>query len=224
MKKVLLQLDTDRHPSVFDRVVALDAGADEVMGYGGVQPADVAGLVHGLFFTRSPADLRHSAVWVGGSDATAAEALVEAARKACFGPFRVSVMMDANGCNTTAAAAVTRLGSAGPLEGRRAVVLAGTGPVGLRGALLLAREKAHVVLTSRSGQRAREAAGRLKAQHGVEVEPGDKGAQRDGKQAWGALAIGSLKMKIHRACIERLFSANDAMLDADAIYAVGRAL
>ena len=96
------------------------------MGYGSVQPADVAGLVHGLLFTRSPADLRHSAVWVGGSDATAAEALAEAVRKACFGPFKVSVMMDANGCNTTAAAAVTRLGGAVPLEGRRAVVLAGT--------------------------------------------------------------------------------------------------
>ena len=36
MKKLLLHLDTSPAPSVFDRVVAYDAGADEVLSYGGV--------------------------------------------------------------------------------------------------------------------------------------------------------------------------------------------
>ena len=31
MKKLLLQLDSSRHASVFDQVVAYDAGADEIM-------------------------------------------------------------------------------------------------------------------------------------------------------------------------------------------------
>jgi len=31
VKKLLLQLDSSPHPSVFDRVVAFDGGADEVM-------------------------------------------------------------------------------------------------------------------------------------------------------------------------------------------------
>ena len=43
----------------------------------------------------------------------AAERLLAAARKAFFGPFRVSVMLDPNGCNTTAAAAVVKLVRAG---------------------------------------------------------------------------------------------------------------
>src|SRR5262249_53776744 len=106
MKKLLLQLDTDRNPSSVDRIVAYDAGADEVLSYGGVAPTDVAPLVHGAIFTRGPADLRHTAVWVGGADVSAAEGLFTAVQKTFFGPFRVSAMMDANGCNTTAAAAV----------------------------------------------------------------------------------------------------------------------
>ncbi|MGH7359894.1 MAG: NAD(P)-dependent methylenetetrahydromethanopterin dehydrogenase, partial [Candidatus Rokuibacteriota bacterium] len=132
MKKLLLQLDSDRHPSVFDRIVALDAGADHVLSYGGVTPADVTALIHGAIFTRGPAELRNTAVWVGGADVVSAEALAEAVQKAFFGPFRVSVIMDANGCNTTAAAAVARLASVVTLAGRRAVVLGGTGPVGIR--------------------------------------------------------------------------------------------
>src|SRR4030095_7747674 len=38
VRKLLLQLDTSQHASAFDRIVALDAGADEVMSYGGVTP------------------------------------------------------------------------------------------------------------------------------------------------------------------------------------------
>ena len=36
MKKLLLQLDSSRLPSVFDQVVAYDAGADAIMSYGNV--------------------------------------------------------------------------------------------------------------------------------------------------------------------------------------------
>ena len=64
---------------------------------------------------------------------------LHAAREAFFGPFRVSAMLDPNGCNTTAAAAVVKLVKAagGDVHGLRAVVLAGTGPVGARAAGLL---------------------------------------------------------------------------------------
>src|SRR5262245_42678182 len=102
MKKVLLQLDPAKHPSAFDRIVAHDAGVDTVLSYGGVAATDVTPMVHGAIFTRGPAELRNTAIWIGGTDVTAAEALAEAVQMAFFGPFRVSVMMDANGCNTTA--------------------------------------------------------------------------------------------------------------------------
>src|SRR5207342_498020 len=78
MKKLLLQLDPDRNPSAFDRIVAYDAGADEVLSYGGVTAADVTPLVHGAIFTRGPADLKNTAVWVGGTDVATAEALFKA--------------------------------------------------------------------------------------------------------------------------------------------------
>ena len=52
MKKLLLQLDSSRLPSVFDQVVAFDAGADEIMSYGDVVETDVRDLIHGCIFTR----------------------------------------------------------------------------------------------------------------------------------------------------------------------------
>lgn len=62
MKKILLQLDTDKHPSSFDRIVPYDAGIDEVLSYGGVAAADVRGLIYGAFFTRGVPDLKNTAV------------------------------------------------------------------------------------------------------------------------------------------------------------------
>ena len=150
MRTLLLQLDTARHPSVFDRVVALDSGADEVMSYGAVTTDTVRDLVHGAIFTRGPKDLLHTAIFIGGTDMVAGEQLLAAVRAAFFGPLRVSVMLDSNGSNTTAVAAVVKLQqAAGDVRGRRAVVTAATGPVGMRAAGLLALAGAEVVGTSR---------------------------------------------------------------------------
>src|SRR2546423_1463003 len=104
MRKLLLQLDTSPHPSAFDRIVALDAGADEVLSYGAVAEDAVRDLVHGAVFTRGPKDLHNTAIFIGGADMAAGERLLAAARKAFFGPMRVSVMLDSNGSNTTAGA------------------------------------------------------------------------------------------------------------------------
>src|SRR2546430_3192142 len=82
MRKLLLQLDSSRLPSVFDRVVAYDGGADEVMSYGGIAEADVRDLIHGCIFTRGPKDLKNTAVFVGGADIAAGEQLLAAATKA----------------------------------------------------------------------------------------------------------------------------------------------
>src|ERR1041384_6244290 len=120
MRKLLIQFDSSPHPSVFDRVVAYDGGADEVMSYGGVTPEAVRDLVHGCIFTRGPKDLRHTAIFIGGTDMAAGERLFAAVQKTFFGPMRVSVMLDSNGSNTTAVAAVSRLQHAvGGVEGRR---------------------------------------------------------------------------------------------------------
>src|SRR2546429_7678528 len=128
MRKLLLQLDSSRLPSVFDRVVAYDAGADEVMSYGDVTDADVRDLIHGCIFTRGPKDLKNTAVFVGGADIAVGEQLLAAATKAMFKPFTVSAMLDSNGSNTTAVPAGARMAQAargGGGGGERALTLAG---------------------------------------------------------------------------------------------------
>jgi hypothetical protein len=283
MRRLLLQLDTSRHPSVFDRVVAYDAGADAVMSYGDMTEDAVRDLVHGAIFTRGPKDLHHTAIFVGGTEMILGERLLAAVRASFFGPMRVSVMLDSNGSNTTAVAAVVKLQrAAGDLKGSRAVITAGTGPVGARAAGLLARAGADVVITSRravpsdllaalrerfggridaatltdgSGAHAllegadlllnagpagvclvprRAWSGRglrvvadvnAVPPAGVEgVEPQDDGMERDGVTAFGALGIGKLKMKLHKACIARLFERNDGVLDVEAIAELAQAL
>ena len=149
VRKLLLQLDGSPHPSVFDRVVAFDGGADEVMSYGDVAEGDVRDLVHGAIFTRGPKDLRNTAIFIGGTDMAVGDRLLAAVRKAFFGPMRVSVMLDSNGSNTTAVAAVAKLLQAVGNAKYRALVTAGTGPVGMRAAGLLAQAGAEVTVTSR---------------------------------------------------------------------------
>lgn len=156
-RKILIQLDTDPQPSVFDRVVAVDAGADEVFSYGGVTPEQVKEMVHGAIFTRHPRDLKSTAIFIGGSDVAAGEKLLVEALRHMIPPFglRVSLLLDSNGANTTAAAAVRAAARHLDLKGARALVLGGTGPVGQRVALLLARHGAEVRVGSR--QKARSA-------------------------------------------------------------------
>jgi threonine dehydrogenase-like Zn-dependent dehydrogenase len=67
-----------------------------------------------------------------------------------FGPFRLSAMLDSDGCNTTAATAIAMIAKDRDLGGRRAVIL-GVGPVGLRSATLLAQEGCEVLATSIPG-------------------------------------------------------------------------
>ena len=171
MKKLLFLLDTDPYPSVFDTVVAYDGGADRVTGYANVTPDNVGPLVDGTIFTRGGKDKQYTAIFVGGGDMTKGEALFEAVKKKFFGPFRVSAMLDSNGSNTTAAAGVALLAKAGKLKGKKAVVLAGTGPVGMRAAAFFGQEGADVAITSREQSRADNAAKAIEQRFGVKVKP-----------------------------------------------------
>ncbi|MBU3888371.1 methylenetetrahydrofolate dehydrogenase [Methylosinus sporium] len=282
-QKLLFLLDTDAVPSVFDTVVAYDGGADHVIGYANVTPANVGALVDGAIYTRGPKEKQFTALFVGGGDMVAGETLFKAVRKRFFSNFRVSVMLDSNGSNTTAAAGVALLAKAKPLAGKKAIVLAGTGPVGLRAAAFLHSEGAEVAITSRQKSRADAAAAALQERFGFTptaieavdnaaraaavkgtnivfaagaigvqlleekdwqndptielladvnaqpplgiggVEATDKAKERHGKIVIGALGVGGLKLKLHRACISQLFEASDKVLDAEEIYAQAKA-
>jgi hypothetical protein len=286
VQRLLLQLDGDRHPSVFDAVVAYDAGAEQLLRHGAVRVQDVRALVHGCIFTRGPKDLKHTAIFIGGSDVGLAERMLAEATSSFFGPFRTSVMLDPNGSNTTAAAAVVKLigAAGGSVKGRGALVLAGTGPVGSRAAGLLSREGARVRITSRERKHGEAVAADIARRFGGEVEvraaddPGDFGAvfegaelllaagpagvqladasawqnrrgliaaadlnavpplglagievaddgvERAGVKVFGAIGVGGLKMKVHKACVGRLFERNDLVLDAETIFEAAMAL
>jgi methylenetetrahydrofolate/methylenetetrahydromethanopterin dehydrogenase (NADP+) len=285
MRKLLLQLDSSRLPSVFDQVVAYDAGADEVMSYGGITEGDVRDLIHGCIFTRGPKDLHNTAVWIGGNNMSAGEQLLAMAQDALFAPYSVSLMLDSNGSNTTAVAAVVKIEETlGDLRGKRVVILAGTGPVGQRAAGLLAKDGAHVTITSRKPEQGDKARQFISARFDVEVqavalsEPSklpellegteillnsgpagvqmvprsawtaakslkvavdlnavpplgiegvdvkDEGEKREGVVVYGAFGVGNFKTKLHKACITKLFTRNDLVLDAEAIADVARGM
>jgi methylenetetrahydrofolate/methylenetetrahydromethanopterin dehydrogenase (NADP+) len=143
MKKILIQLDTNRHPSAFDAIAAYDAGVDIVMSYGEINAENLDDIVQGAIFPRGPDGLANTAFWVGGSKVRDGEAVFEAAQKLFFKPFKPSIMLDSDGSNTTAAAAVARVRGAVELEGASGAVI-GVGPVGVRTAELLRREGAEV--------------------------------------------------------------------------------
>ncbi len=169
MKKLLFQFDTDSQASVFDQVVGYDGGADHVVPYARVTPEQIGALVEGAIFTRAPKDKKNTALFLGGSDLAAGEALMSTIQGRFFGQFRVSLMLDSNGANTTAAACVAWLSHGRSLRGRRAVVLAGTGPVGQRVAAMLALEGAEVCITGRQLERTHAATQAMAARFGVEV-------------------------------------------------------
>ena len=285
MRKLLLQLDSSRLPSVFDQVVAYDAGADAIMSYGGVTEGDVRDLIHGCIFTRGPKDLKNTAVWIGGNNMSAGEQLLAMAQDALFAPFSVSIMLDSNGSNTTAVAAVVKIEETlGDLRGKKILILAGTGPVGQRAAGLLAKDGAHVTITSRKPEQGEKARQFISARFDVEVESvalsepsklppllegteillnsgpagvqmvprsawtaakalkiavdlnavpplgiegvevSDAGEKREGVVVFGAFGIGNFKTKLHKACVAKLFTRNDLVLDAEAIAEVARGM
>jgi len=171
MRNLLLQLDSSRLPSVFDQVIGFDGGADQIMSYGGVTPEDVRDLIHGCIFTRGAKDLRHTAVWIGGNNMSQGEQLLAMAVDAMFEPLTVSVMLDSNGSNTTAVAAVVKIEQTlDSLKGKKVVVLAGTGPVGQRAAGLLARDGANVTITSRKPEQGEKARQFISARFNVQVQ------------------------------------------------------
>jgi hypothetical protein len=185
-KKILLQLDTDPHPSAFDRVVAVDAGVDQLFSYGGVKPEHVRDLVHGCIFTRGPKDLHRTAIFIGGGEVSAGERLLDEARKHLLPQFglSVSLMLDCNGANTTAAAAVLAAGRHLDLATARAVVLGGTGPVGQRVALLLAGHGADVFIASRQRDRAATVCERIRNRvPGARLTPVSASSSADAVQA-----------------------------------------
>ncbi len=283
--KLLYQLDTDWTPSVFDSVVAFDGGADHVIGHPNITPDNVGSLVDGAIFTRGGKEKSCTALFVGGGNMQAGEAVLDAGEEEVLrelprvGDAGQQRLEHHRGCRRRPARE-GRLRS----RARRRWCIAGTGPVGMRTAALLAQEGANVTITGRQRDKTEAAAQAIQKRFGVQVEAveaasaeardtairgaqivcaagaigqelvseqawtregsvemvadynaqpplglggigaTDKGKEYGGKLAFGALGIGGLKLKLHRACIARLFERNDQVLDAEEIYRLAKDL
>jgi hypothetical protein len=255
-----------------------------LLQYANVKPEQVRDLVHGAMYTRGPQDLKHTAIFVGGANVVHGEQVFRNAIDAMFDPFKVSVMIDCNGSNSTAAAAVISASRHVQLEGNTALVLAATGPVGQRVSKILANEKCTVYLSSRSLERSQECVDQLVAQGiptsrliaissaddvwtekairesqmvfacgaaGVrlmtsdqlkqakelrvaidlnavpplgidEIALTDKAVLRGERYDYGALGVGGLKMKIHKASVASLFENNSKTIDCQEMMTIGR--
>jgi hypothetical protein len=173
MKKLLLHLDTDSITSAFDQAVAYDSGVDNILPYGGITRDNVTPHVHGMIFTRGGKNLKNSAIFIGGSNVPASELVGNAVKNVFFGPVRVSVMLDPNGSNTTAAAIARKVITNYDVTGKKVVIL-GSGPVGQRTALFLLKEGAkEVIITSRDITRSTKITTQMKQAYDVEVTPGE---------------------------------------------------
>ena len=100
--------------------------------------------MHGAIFTRGPDDLKHTALFVGGSDVARGEQVLAGDRGFVHRSLANLGNDGSGGANTTAAAAVLAAAKHLDLASAEALVLAATGPVGQRVAWLLAQEGASV--------------------------------------------------------------------------------
>lgn len=184
---ILHMFTPGRQMSPFDINMAADAGYQLVVPYAEVGLDAIAALTQDTIFSRGPKGVARTGIFIGGRDALLAADMLERSKAAMVKPFVVSLMADPSGAYTTAAAmlacvehALKRSGQG--LNGKRVVVLGGTGPVGRIAGVIAAQAGAEVLISSRNGieaaeKAASETAARFKVSlHGV--SGGDRAAVR----------------------------------------------
>ncbi len=143
-RSIIHMLDPNVRNSPFDINMALDAGFDAIIPYPNIKLDEIAGMTQDAIFSRGPAGVKKTALFIGGRDMGLAMDMLDEAKKAMVPPFEISVFADPSGAFTTAAALVASVENQlrkvfnQELEGMRAVVFGGTGPVGLATAVIAA--------------------------------------------------------------------------------------
>lgn len=141
-RSIIHMLNPMVHNSPFDINMALDAGYDVIIPYENVKLEEVSNLTQDAIFSRGPAGVKKTGMFIGGRDIGLAMDMLDAAKAAMVPPFEISVFADPSGAFTTAAALVACVERElkkhfnQGFEGTRAVVFGGTGPVGLATAVI----------------------------------------------------------------------------------------
>ncbi|MDT8311030.1 MAG: NAD(P)-dependent methylenetetrahydromethanopterin dehydrogenase [Methylophaga sp.] len=175
-RSIIHMINPMKHNSPFDINMALDAGYDVLMPYNNVELKEVAGLVQDAIFSRGPAGVKMTGMFIGGRDIGVAMDMLDAAKKAMSPPFEISVFADPSGAFTTAAALVACVERElkkhfnQDYKGCRAVVFGGTGPVGLATAVIAALQGADTTIVDHfSVDTALDLADEAKKRYGVSL-------------------------------------------------------
>jgi methylene-tetrahydromethanopterin dehydrogenase len=167
-KKIFVFLDTEKHASPFDILTVLDIFPDaSILKYEDVTAEDAGKIVYDAMFPRGPEGAKQTKIFINGQDFKRVNDVLEKAEKCMFPPFELAIIVDPRGAYTTATAAAAKTlelllnKGFGSLDGKMVTLLAGTGPVGQTAARLYAIEKASVIVTSRSLQRATSVATKI---------------------------------------------------------------
>jgi len=151
-RSILHMLDPMPHNSPFDVNMALDAGFDVLMPYNNVKLDSVYRLVQDAIFSRGPSGVKQTAMFIGGRDLGLAMDMLGTCKQAMVPPFEISILVDPSGAFTTAAALVAcvekqlqdKHGSS--LQGMKAFVFGGTGPVGIATGIIASLAGADIYL------------------------------------------------------------------------------
>jgi len=156
-KSILHMITPLKHMSPFDVNMAVDAGFDAVLPYTNVDAKEVTGLVQDAMFSRPPQDAVRTGIFIGGKDAILALDMLDAAKRALFKPFEVSIFADPAGSFTTAAAMVACVERLlkqkfnRDLKATRIVIYGATGVVGFTAGVIASLEGASVTLAGYDG-------------------------------------------------------------------------
>lgn len=180
-KQVIIFLDTDKHASPFDALMAVDIFPEaQILTYSNVDTKDAQKLVQDAIFPRGPEGAKYTKLFIGGQDVEKANTILDIATKSMFPPFELSIILDPRGAHTTASAAVAKTFEALKRKGeedfkdKTVGILAATGPVGQIAASIYAAEGAGVIVTSRDRSRAEVLAKNVNSKLGIERIKGVK--------------------------------------------------
>lgn len=151
-RSILHMFDPMPNNSPFDINMALDAGFEVLMPYANVKLEGIHNLTQDAIFSRSPAGIKQTGIFIGGRDIGLAIDMLEACKRAMVPPFAVSAFADPSGAFTTAAALVacvekalqTQHGMA--LDSANVLVFGGTGPVGIATGVIASLQGANTTI------------------------------------------------------------------------------
>jgi methylene-tetrahydromethanopterin dehydrogenase len=151
-RSILHMFDPMPNNSPFDVNMAVDAGFDVLVPYANVKLESVHGLTQDAIFSRGPAGIKKTAIFISGRDIRLAMDMLNTCRQAMMPPFEISVFADPSGAFTTAAALVACVEKVltqthhKDLKDCKAVVFGGTGPVGIATGVIASLAGANTVL------------------------------------------------------------------------------